>query len=835
MTIGFNHHVRGIRMFRPTLFRIRFGVHICTALTAASVALATMNCRADTLFWSDRDTGMIERIELDGSDRQTVVTGLSAPINIVLDPAGGRLYWIDEGSDIIQRSEIDGSDIETIASVGEPQGLAIDFSTNKIYWGGRVESEIQRANLDGSGIETVITGVGDVRGLALDIAGGKIYWTSDVADMVQRANLDGSDIQDLVFVHSPRQLALDLVAGKVYWVDQSQNRIRRANLDGTDVENIITGVPNMVGVMVDSDISKLFWTEGGTGKIRCSDLDGAERKDVVTDLSVPYGLAIGGDDILHVPDEYPTIQAAIDAALDGDEVVVAPGTYFERITFLGKAITVRSSEGAAETTIDGEGGSVVRCTSGEGPDSVLEGFTVTGGSGTFNGGGMEINGSSPSVAHCRFVDNSAERGGGMSNVNASPTVISCVFQENSAPQGGGMSIFYDSHPLVQDCIFINNWASEFGGGANVSYEGAPVFEDCTFTNNSASQKGGGMYSISSSEILIGCTFSINSCGTGSGGGGAAAFVDVGDPQYIGCLFLANTTTTFGGAMNYINSTPTMLDCEFLGNTANKGGALAYSYSDLLMVNCLFSGNAANELAGAISSHASSPTMTNCTLSANYAADTGGLRIQQDPAIGGTTLTNCVLWGNYDDGGMSQHAQISMMWASLDTLSVDYSCVQNWADLVPGEGNINADPTFIENPDPGPDGIWGTEDDEFGNLRIAAGSPCIDAADNTAVPGGIEFDLDGNPRFVDDPDTEDTGHSEYGDPPIVDMGSYEYQIPGCEADLFEDGVVDVLDLLVVLAKWGPCPPEGECFGDVNDDGTVDVLDLLEVLSAWGPCP
>lgn len=71
---------------------------------------------------------------------------------------------------------------------------------------------------------------------------------------------------------------------------------------------------------------------------------------------------------------------------------------------------------------------------------------------------------------------------------------------------------------------------------------------------------------------------------------------------------------------------------------------------------------------------------------------------------------------------------------------------------------------------GQDDIVGTEDD---NLRLSAGSPCIDAGDNNEVPSGVTTDLDGNPRFIDDPDITDTGN---GTPPIVDMGAYEFQVP-----------------------------------------------------------
>ena len=93
---------------------------------------------------------------------------------------------------------------------------------------------------------------------------------------------------------------------------------------------------------------------------------------------------------------------------------------------------------------------------------------------------------------------------------------------------------------------------------------------------------------------------------------------------------------------------------------------------------------------------------------------------------------------------------------------------------------------------------GTADDD---LRLPSGSPCIDAADNTAVPVGITTDLDGKPRFVDDPNTTDTGN---GTAPIVDMGAYELQ-PPCPADINGDGSVNVLDLVELLLAFGTtCP-------------------------------
>lgn len=126
------------------------------------------------------------------------------------------------------------------------------------------------------------------------------------------------------------------------------------------------------------------------------------------------------------------------------------------------------------------------------------------------------------------------------------------------------------------------------------------------------------------------------------------------------------------------------------------------------------------------------------------------------------VTNCILWNNIPD---------EIAGPGMPT--VTYSDVQGgW----PGEGNIDADPLFVDAD--GPDDIPGTEDDL---LRLSSRSPAIDAADNTAVPEGVVTDLDGNPRFVDDPDTPDTGNPD-GTNHIVDMGAYEFGPPDpCEDD------------------------------------------------------
>ncbi len=157
---------------------------------------------------------------------------------------------------------------------------------------------------------------------------------------------------------------------------------------------------------------------------------------------------------------------------------------------------------------------------------------------------------------------------------------------------------------------------------------------------------------------------------------------------------------------------------------------------------------------------------------------------------------------------------------IGAVFANYNAIENWSGMRGGVGNHGLDP-LLADPD-GPDGIAGTEDDD---LHLTPGSPAIDAADNFALRKDVTVDLDGAPRFVDDPDTKDTGN---GDPPLVDMGAFEFQ--ACPADLDGSGEVGFSDLLAVLAAWGnKGGPE-----DLDGNGVVDFGDLLIVLRAWGPC-
>ncbi len=144
--------------------------------------------------------------------------------------------------------------------------------------------------------------------------------------------------------------------------------------------------------------------------------------------------------------------------------------------------------------------------------------------------------------------------------------------------------------------------------------------------------------------------------------------------------------------------------------------------------------------------------------------------------------------------------------------VQFGSTLNW-----GAGNIDADPMFVD---------AGNDD-----YHLVSGSPAIDAGHNWAVVERTDADLDGNPRFADDPGTPDTG---CGIPVVVDMGAYEYQgnpFPVKPGDIDGNGVVNVTDFLLLLAAWGPCL-EDCCLADFDLNGDVGITDFLILLANWG---
>jgi parallel beta-helix repeat protein len=165
----------------------------------------------------------------------------------------------------------------------------------------------------------------------------------------------------------------------------------------------------------------------------------------------------------------PFIQAAIESAAVGDEILVGPGTYLENIDFLGKSVILRAEMGFAATTLDGSlhDSSTVVMRRGEPTGTVLQGFTVTGGRGSKTigfervGGGLWLTGS-PTIRNNRFYKNNAEGGGGaLISQGGDPIVQGNLFEEN---RGGGIWIIGASNSNILDNKFSGNSNDIEGAG-----------------------------------------------------------------------------------------------------------------------------------------------------------------------------------------------------------------------------------------------------------------------------------------------------------------------------------------------------------------------------------
>lgn len=243
--------------------------------------------------------------------------------------------------------------------------------------------------------------------------------------------------------------------------------------------------------------------------------------------------------ILHIPSDYSTIQAGINAASNGDTVLVADGTYKgtgnKNLDFKGKAITVKSENGASACIIDCEGeGQGFHFYSGEGADSLLSGFTITNGVSAGYGGGID----------CRF--------------SSSPTISDCIISGNmGATAGGGVAALQSSSPTITRCIISGNTAGSWAGGILCLDSSSPTITNCLITGN---------------EVL----------GLGNGGGGIDCWQS-SSPLIVNSTISGNIVSQFGGGIfSHDTSSPTVKNSIIWGNTPNQiqGFPSTVTYSDI---------------------------------------------------------------------------------------------------------------------------------------------------------------------------------------------------------------------------------------------------------------
>lgn len=272
---------------------------------------------------------------------------------------------------------------------------------------------------------------------------------------------------------------------------------------------------------------------------------------------------------IHVPADQPTIQGAINAANNGDTVLVAPGTYYENINFNGKAVTVTSSGGPSVTIIDGgQNGPVVTFDSAENMSSGLNGVTIQNGYASPNG------------------SYDSGRGGGIQIVNSSPTVTGNVISNNSALCGMGIYIDGGSPVIKNNTISNNTQPSNDGGCGGGGIEvtgsstspGSPLIEGNVITNNSLNPGGdsfgGGIFVYDFSEPTIRNNVIKGNTAYNGGAIAISSFLGTVVVQNV----ITNNTSLYTGAGLYVTGSNVNIANNTIVGNLNSSGIFVWSNS-----------------------------------------------------------------------------------------------------------------------------------------------------------------------------------------------------------------------------------------------------------------
>ncbi|MCW5757891.1 MAG: hypothetical protein KIT54_11700 [Phycisphaeraceae bacterium] len=485
-------------------------------------------------------------------------------------------------------------------------------------------------------------------------------------------------------------------------------------------------------------------------------------------LLVSTGTAFGQATI-RVPQDVPTIAQAIERAEDGDTVLVAPGRYSEVLFIRGKAITLRGEDGASETIIDAQSSGVPLTIHG---DPVIEGFTLTGGTrlvDSEDGGGLLVLGGMPIVRDSIIAGNTGLLGGGVRVVGAGLILEGVIISENNAFFGGG--IYGELSDITLRDVRIESHNVRSDGGAFNIRGGSLTVNGLTMEGNIAGGLGGAGYIIHANLDARGIVALNN---------GEAEVQPGGTILY----------NTLGGGGLYTSNVQGRIDASrFVDNRAAFGGGLYIAGAGTLeVVNTLVTGSLTAQ--GAILANGSSPKIINCTIIDNNQWGLFSLR-------GSAPLVrNSIFSGN-------QIGHSSIEIGGLGVADVAWTLINGDASAALGDGLVFADPLL---------------DSDFIPLP---GSPVIDAGDNDAVPSEIERDLLGQRRFIDDPETPDTG---LGGAPVVDFGAIEFSpldsLP-CPGDMDGDGIMTMFDFLAFQNAFA----SGDMAADLDGDSALTILDFL----------
>jgi parallel beta-helix repeat protein len=437
--------------------------------------------------------------------------------------------------------------------------------------------------------------------------------------------------------------------------------------------------------------------------------------------------------VLHVPSEYPTIQTGINAAVDGDTVLVADGTYTGNgnrdIDFYGKAIVVVSENGPEATIIDCEGDSLdphrgFYFHSGEDSTSVVQGFTIMNGWATLYGGGVYCNESSPTIENNIILRNTAVHNGAgiYCNMNSCAIITGNAITGNTAYLSGGgilCSWNYYSYPTIVGNEFTENQA-EKGGAVFCEYTPPPIVDN--WIEGNTSKEGGGIYfGESTFSNIEGNTIMGN---TADYGGGIYGTIN-GNWTLDGNTITGNTAYLDGGGI-YLDCHSPLVGNRIVGNTAWRDGGGVHCGASPSIIGNVIAENEACWYGGGINCYtSSSPLIVENTVTQNRALYGGGINCWDHCS---PFVLNSIVWGDSSEVGDE------IFRDPTSSVYVTYSDIGGgW----PGEGNIDLDPlfafsTYDDNPFMPPEDL---------NYHLLWGSPCIDAGHPDSLdPDGTRKDM-----------------------------------------------------------------------------------------------
>jgi hypothetical protein len=303
-------------------------------------------------------------------------------------------------------------------------------------------------------------------------------------------------------------------------------------------------------------------------------------------------------------------------------------------------------------------------------------------------------------------------------------------------------------------------------------------------------------------------------GRGESGGGI--YLRYASPTIAHNTIVANNATASGGGIHALGSFSPIENNIIRGNSADEGGGVFNEFSRGTLANNVINGNVALTRGGGLYMFTSHSSMLNITIAGNSAPEGGGLYAFN--GLPSSVYSNSIVAFNSS----------GIRYSTANGPGLRFNCVfgnagynySGMADPTGTYGNLATDPAFVRNPAPGVDD---------GDLRLTAASPCIDAGNNAVVPVALVFDVAGLSRIVDDPFVADSGA---GTPPIIDMGAYEFQLPGdCNLN-WQIDLTDYAEFADCLA--GPVARRTiDCAcADFDADGDVDLADFANLSWAFG---